>query len=54
MSVVRASVAESLSVPHDPIDAPHVHAWELRAVEEDTWGKVGYYECLGCPRVRYL
>ena len=51
MSVAGMSVAESLVVPHD---ARHVHAWELRAVEFDTWGQVSYYECLGCPGVRYV
>jgi hypothetical protein len=54
MSVVGMSAAESLAVPHDPPNAPHVHAWELRAVEFDTWGQVSYYECLDCPGVRYV
>jgi len=54
MSVAGTSAAESLPVPHDPLEAPHVHAWELRAVEFDTWGQVSYYECLGCPGVRYV
>jgi hypothetical protein len=54
MSVVSTSGPESSSVRPDPLDAPHVHAWELRAVEFDTWGRVSYYECLGCPDVRYV
>lgn len=33
--------------------APHVHEWELRAVEYDSWGQVSFYECTGCPGVRY-
>ncbi|MGY2875640.1 hypothetical protein ACVW00_002830 [Marmoricola sp. URHA0025 HA25] len=54
MHVVGTSAAESLSAPRDPFDAPHVHVWELRAVEFDTWGRVSYYECLDCPGVRYV
>lgn len=54
MNAVGTSRAESYSVPSDPLDAPHVHAWELRAVEFDTWGQVSFYECLGCPCVRYV
>jgi hypothetical protein len=54
MSVVGMSTGASVVVPFDPKDAPHVHAWELRAVEFDTWGQVSYYECLGCPGVRYV
>jgi len=34
--------------------APHVHAWELRDVEFDTWGQVRLYECRGCPDIRYV
>ncbi len=41
------------AVPRTSPDVPHVHVWELRAVEFDTWGQVSLYECLGCPRVRY-
>jgi hypothetical protein len=54
MSVVGMSRAESTSVASEPLRAPHAHAWELRAVEFDTWGQVRYYECLGCPCVRYV
>jgi hypothetical protein len=54
MRVVRASATGSASVPHELLDAPHVHRWELRAVEFDTWGQVSYYECLDCPEVRYI
>jgi hypothetical protein len=54
MSVVSARAAGSVPIPRDPLAAPHVHLWELRAVEFDTWGRVSYYECLGCPHVRYV
>lgn len=47
-------VAERIPAQADPLGGPHVHAWELRAVEFDTWGQVSYYECLGCPGVRYV
>lgn len=46
--------ARSVSAPSHPLDEPHLHTWELRAVEFDTWGQVSYYECLDCPGVRYL
>ena len=32
----------------------HVHAWELRAVEFDSWGQVRFYECATCAGVRYV
>jgi len=54
MSVVGTSAAESFASPRDPLDAPHVHTWELRAVEFDTFGQVSYYECLGCSGARYV
>ncbi len=54
MSVVDTRAPESDAVSASPLAAPHVHAWELRAVEFDTWGQVSYYECLGCPHVRYV
>jgi hypothetical protein len=53
MSAVDTSAARSVPAPRDPVAAPHVHAWELRAVEFDTWGQVSFYECLGCASVRY-
>ena len=53
MSAVGTSAGESVAVDRDPLDVPHVHSWELRAVEFDTWGQVSFYECLGCPGVRY-
>jgi hypothetical protein len=54
MSAVGTRGDESAPVARDRLDAPHVHAWELRAVEFDTWGQVSFYECLGCPSVRYV
>jgi len=53
MSVVDTSAPESVAVEPAPLAAPHVHAWELRAVEYDSWGQVSFYECRGCPGVRY-
>ena len=53
MSTTRTTDWGSAAVPRTPQDGPHVHTWELRAVEFDTWGKVSLYECLGCSRVRY-
>jgi hypothetical protein len=50
MSVVATSAVES---ERRPLDGPHVHVWELRAVEFDSWGQVSFYECTGCPGVRY-
>jgi hypothetical protein len=54
MSVVAPSATESVPAQRVPLDAPHVHVWELRAVEFDTWGQVSLYECEGCPSVRYV
>ena len=54
MSVTGTTTTTSLPAPRSPVDALHVHVWELRAVEFDTWGQVSYYECLGCPSVRYV
>jgi len=54
MSVVRTSATEPAPASSDSLHPRHVHLWELRAVEFDTWGQVSYYECLGCPQVRYL
>jgi hypothetical protein len=54
MSVVSTSSVASPSVPRDSFAAPHVHVWELRDVEFDSWGQVSFYECLGCPGVRYV
>jgi hypothetical protein len=54
MSIADTDAAEHDAVPADPLGGPHVHAWELRAVEFDAWGQVSLYECLGCPRVRYV
>jgi len=54
MSVGEMSAGASVVVPFDPHDETHVHTWELRAVEYDAWGQVSYYECLGCPGVRYV
>jgi hypothetical protein len=54
MSVVDTTVAEPVVRPRDRLGAPHVHVWELRAVEFDTWGQVSLHECLGCPAVRYV
>jgi hypothetical protein len=54
MSVAGTTGPDSLVVPRDSLDGPHVHTWELRAVEFDTWGQVSLYECLGCPGVRYV
>jgi hypothetical protein len=53
MSAVDTSAAESVTAERIPLAAPHVHVWELRAVEFDSWGQVSFYECLGCPGVRY-
>ena len=53
MTAVDMSAGESVAVERGPLVAPHVHIWELRAVEFDTWGQVSFYECLGCPGVRY-
>ena len=44
----------SVPVQRSPKDPPHIHAWELRAVEYDGWGAVSLYECIGCPAVRYV
>lgn len=54
MSPAATTVRDSVVVRRDALDAPHVHTWELRAVEFDSWGQVSLYECLGCPRVRYV
>jgi hypothetical protein len=54
MSIADSGTAAAPAVPADARDAPHVHIWELRAVEFDAWGQVSFYECLGCPRVRYV
>jgi len=53
MNAARTTGSDPVAVPRTPLDGPHVHTWELRAVEFDTWGKVSLYECLGCSRVRY-
>jgi hypothetical protein len=53
MSVAGTTASGSLVAPRKPLDPPHVHVWELRAVEFDSWGEVSLYECLSCPRVRY-
>jgi len=53
MSAVEESAADPVAIRRGAAAAPHVHAWELRAVEFDTWGRVSFYECLGCPEVRY-
>jgi hypothetical protein len=54
MSIPGTSPAKPLAVPRRPFDASHVHTWELRDVEYDTWGQVSFYECLACPAVRYV
>ena len=54
MSTVGKSRARVLARPRHPLDEPHVHTWELRDVEYDTWGQVSFYECLTCPAVRYV
>jgi hypothetical protein len=54
MSVLGTSSAASTGLSRDLLDAPHVHEWELRDVEFDSWGQVSYYECIGCPGVRYV
>lgn len=54
MSDAGSTPSESLAVPRESLDPVHVHVWELRAVEFDSWGQVRLYECLGCPRVRYV
>jgi hypothetical protein len=54
MSVLGTSSAASIGLSRDLLDAPHVHEWELRDVEFDSWGQVSYYECIGCPGVRYV
>jgi hypothetical protein len=53
MSVVDTNAPESVAVARGPLATPHVHTWELRAVEYDSWGQVSFYECLDCPGVRY-
>ena len=53
MSVLDTKAPEPVAPARAPLAAPHVHAWELRAVEYDSWGQVSFYECLGCPGVRY-
>lgn len=53
MSVAGTTASEPLVVARNSPGAPHVHSWELRAVELDNWGQVRLYECLGCARVRY-
>jgi hypothetical protein len=53
MSVADTIAADSRAARRSSLAAPHVHEWELRAVEFDTWGQVSLYECRGCPRVRY-
>ena len=53
MSVVAPDATASVPSPRVSLPAPHVHAWELRAVEYDTWGQVSLYECDGCAGVRY-
>jgi hypothetical protein len=53
MSVVDTGAARFVAVERGAIHGPHVHVWELRAVEFDSWGQVSFYECLGCPGVRY-
>ena len=53
MSAAGTSAARRIAGPRDPLEAPHVHVWELRAVEFDTWGQVSFFECLGCAGVRY-
>jgi hypothetical protein len=53
MSVVDTNAPESVAVARGPLAPPHVHTWELRAVEYDSWGQVSFYECLDCPGVRY-
>jgi hypothetical protein len=54
MSVADTTAADSVAARRDRLRAPHVHTWELRAEEFDTWGRVSLYECLGCPAVRYV
>ena len=54
MSVVASSAAEAARPQPVVPRSPHVHAWELRAVEFDTWGQVSLYECEGCASVRYV
>jgi hypothetical protein len=54
MSVAGTITADSRPAPRTSHGARHVHEWALRAVEFDTWGQVRFYECLGCPRVRYV
>jgi hypothetical protein len=54
MSVADTSASGSMAIPRKSLDPPHVHTWELRAVEFDAWGQVTFYECLGCTQVRYV
>jgi hypothetical protein len=54
MSVAGTTASKSVAAQRKPVEPPHVHIWELRAVEYDTWGQVSLYECVGCPRVRYV
>ena len=54
MSVADTPGSGSVAIPHQSPDPPHVHIWELRAVEFDAWGRVSLYECLGCAHVRYV
>jgi hypothetical protein len=54
MSVARTIASPSPAAPRTSPDPLHVHVWELRAVEYDTWGQVSLYECRDCPRVRYV
>jgi hypothetical protein len=51
---VVTSAKRSVPVQRVPKDPGHIHAWELRAVEYDSWGAVSLYECIGCPAVRYV
>jgi hypothetical protein len=54
MTVVATSAAPSVTGRREELEVPHVHEWELRDVEYDSWGQVSFYECVGCPGVRYV
>lgn len=54
MSMAHITATGSPPVARKAPRPPHVHTWELRAVEFDDWGQVSLYECLGCPSVRYV
>lgn len=54
MTLADTTAAHSLPLARKTLRPPHLHTWELRAVEFDDWGQVSLYECLGCPAVRYV